>query len=59
MAKDEKLFLIDPPIREDFESCDDCIHSGDGLEFCCLRLCVHAIAELKECYEPKSGKESE
>ena len=38
---------------EDFDSCSDCIHFADSKEICILRRCVHAIAELKECYEQK------
>lgn len=38
---------------EDFDSCSDCIHAADSKEICILRRCVHAIAELKECYEQK------
>lgn len=38
--------------NEDFESCNDCIHSDDSVEICKLRECVHAV-EVKECYEPK------
>lgn len=42
--------------RTDFESCDDCIHSGDSLEICKMRLCYHAIDKLRDCYEPKGKK---
>lgn len=42
--------------RTDFESCDDCIHSGDSLEICKNRLCYHAIDKLRDCYEPKGKK---
>jgi len=40
--------------NEDYESCNDCIHSDDSVEICKLRECVHAV-EVKECYEPKTG----
>ena len=39
-----------------FESCSDCIHSDDSEETCILRQCIHAVAQLKECYEPKQRK---
>lgn len=42
--------------RTDFESCDDCVHSGDSLDICKLRLCYHAIDKLRDCYEPKGEK---
>jgi hypothetical protein len=42
--------------RTDFESCDDCVHSGDSLEICKNRLCYHAIDKLRDCYEPKGRK---
>jgi hypothetical protein len=42
--------------RTDFESCDDCVHSGDSLEICKMRLCYHAINELRDCYERKEEK---
>jgi hypothetical protein len=42
--------------RTDFESCDDCIHSGDSVEICKNRLCYHAIDKLHDCYEPKGKK---
>lgn len=42
--------------RTDFESCDDCIHSGDSVEICKNRLCCHAIACIHDCYEPKGEK---
>lgn len=40
-------------MSEEFESCTNCIHSADAESLCILRLCKHAIAETKECYEPK------
>lgn len=42
--------------RTDFESCDDCIHSGDSVEICKNRLCYHSISALHDCYEPKGRK---
>lgn len=40
---------------DDFESCDDCIHSDDTEELCKMRGCIHAISskDIKECYQPK------
>lgn len=42
--------------RTDFESCDDCVHYGDSLEMCKMRLCYHAIDKLRDCYERKEEK---
>jgi hypothetical protein len=42
--------------RTDFESCDDCIHSGDSVDMCKMRLCYHAISALHDCYEQKGEK---
>ncbi len=42
--------------RTDFESCDDCVYSGDSIEICKMRLCYHAINELRDCYERKEEK---
>lgn len=53
-----EIRTIKVPVNEDYTSCDGCIHLEDSREICVLRECVHAI-DLKECYEPKSGKESE
>ena len=39
-----------------FESCDKCIHSDDSEEACIIRRCIHAIAQLEECYVPKHRK---
>ena len=41
-------------MSDEFESCTNCIHSADAEALCILRLCKHAIAETKECYEPKA-----
>lgn len=48
-----------PEMDENFESCNDCVHSDDTEEICRLRRCVHAFYALRECYRPKSRKESE
>ena len=48
--------MISVLVNKNYESCDGCIHCEDNKELCVLRECVHAI-NLKECYEPKSGKE--
>ena len=39
-----------------FESCHDCIHDDDYEEICIARRCIHAVAQLKECYVPKQRK---
>lgn len=39
-----------------FESCNKCIHSDDSEETCILRRCIHAVAQLNECYVPKQRK---
>lgn len=36
-----------------FESCNECIYSDSSEETCILRQCIHAVAQLKECYVPK------
>lgn len=36
-----------------YESCIKCIYSDDSEETCILRRCIHAVAQLKECYVPK------
>ena len=36
-----------------FESCNKCIYSDDSEETCILRRCIHAVAQLEECYVPK------
>jgi len=41
-------------MSDEFESCTNCIHSADTESLCILRLCKHAIAEIKDCYEPKA-----
>lgn len=47
--------LIGKP-NEDFESCSECVHANDSGVICVLRLCVHAIGYLYECYEKKEQK---
>lgn len=42
-----------PESVKTFASCTSCIHAADSEEICILRRCVHAIAEIKECYEQK------
>jgi len=43
----EKTIIVET--NDDFESCDDCVHSGDA------EGCIHAILDddTKECYQPK------
>lgn len=41
-------------MSEEFGSCTNCIHAHDAEPLCILRLCKHAIAETKECYELKA-----
>jgi len=40
---------------DDFESCDDCIHSDDTAVICKMRGCIHAIfdEDIKDCFQPK------
>lgn len=40
-----------------YYTCYDCVHMQDTIEMCKLRGCIHAIRELKECYEPKETHE--
>lgn len=40
-----------------FEHCTKCIHEEDTVEMCRLRLCVHAISELRECYKPRGEEQ--
>ena len=42
-----------PESVKTFASCTSCIHATDSEDICILRRCVHAIAEIKECYEQK------
>ena len=41
---------LHPKADPNFNSCFSCVHFEDIDEICVLRKCVHAIAELKECY---------
>ncbi len=45
--------------NDDFESCDDCIHSDDTEVICKMRGCIHAIMDydITECYQPKEREE--
>lgn len=45
-------------IDDNFESCDDCIHSDDTEEICKMRGCIHAILDddIKDCYQPKESE---
>ena len=50
----KKSFLVNKTVHSDcFKSCTHCIHSDDSDEICVLRRCIHAIADLKDCYIPK------
>ena len=44
-------------VDKTFESCSDCIHFDDDDSLCILRGCIHAVAELKECYTKKPNKD--
>jgi hypothetical protein len=45
--------LINGQPEQDIEHCATCIHADDSEDICILRRCKYAIAELKDCYEPK------
>lgn len=47
--------IIEVETDDNFESCDDCVHSDDRTEICKIRGCIHAIMDydIKECYTPK------
>jgi hypothetical protein len=45
--------LINEQPEQDIEHCATCIHAADSEDICILRKCKYAIAELKDCYEPK------
>lgn len=49
--------LIGKP-NEDFESCVECVHANDSEDICVLRLCVHAIKYLYDCYEKAERKDA-
>lgn len=44
---------------DDFEECDNCIHSDSTREICKMRGCAHAIldSDIKECYQTKESEE--
>lgn len=48
-----------PESVKTFASCTSCIHATDSEDMCILRRCVHAIAEIKECYERKERGEGQ
>lgn len=43
--------------NDDFETCDNCIHSDDTEVICKIRGCTHAIldSDIKECYQSKAA----
>ena len=45
--------LINGQPEQDIDHCATCIHAADNEDICILRQCKYAIAELKDCYEPK------
>lgn len=49
---------IEVETNDDFESCDDCIHSDDETVICMARGCINAIPRgyIKECYIPKESE---
>ena len=49
--------LINEQPEQDIEHCATCIHADDSEDICILRKCKYAIAELKECYEPKQSEQ--
>lgn len=49
--------VIIPDTDKTFESCFNCVHSDDDENLCILRNCIHAVAELKECYTKKPNKD--
>lgn len=50
---------IEVETDDDFESCDDCIHSDDATVICMARDCIHSIPRgyIAECYQPKESEE--
>lgn len=50
---------IEVETDDDFEECDNCIHSDDIETICKMRGCIHAISnkDIKECYIPKESEE--
>ena len=57
--KDYFNIRIEPPINDNYVSCEDCIYYADEIEICVARRCIHAVGFLKECYIPKDKAESE
>ena len=49
--------LINGQPEQDIEHCATCIHAADSEDICILRKCKYAIAELKDCYEPKQSEQ--
>ena len=49
--------LINGQPEQDIEHCATCIHAADSEDICILRKCKYAIAELKDCYEPKQPEQ--
>lgn len=45
--------MINGQPEQDIDHCATCIHATDSEDICILRKCKYAIAELKDCYEPK------
>lgn len=60
-ARNDKERSLSPlrPEENPFASCGDCYYHDDEESICVLRRCIHAVAELKECYKPRpqGGKE--
>lgn len=50
---------IEVETDDNFESCDDCVHSDDSVVLCKMRGCIHAIMsyDIRECYKPKERVE--
>ncbi len=59
MGKGKKMKrTIEVETNDDFEGCDDCVHSDDTEAICKLRCCIHAVSRhIKDCYEPKEREE--
>lgn len=52
---------IEVETNDDFEGCDDCVHSDDTEVICKMRGCIHAIMDydIRECYTPKESEEKD
>lgn len=50
---------IEVETDDNFETCDDCIHSDDATVICIARGCIHAIPRgyIAERYQPKERVE--